>query len=100
LLDQSDYLTPFLDLALPDLTSLPASKVSISKMRSLLEVVLGNPASVCANDLYKDDLDVEFGNANLFDQMERINSVSGGDAAPHPVKQSSNVKGILILFNL
>jgi gamma-tubulin complex component 2 len=94
LLDQSDYLTPFLDLALPDLTSLAASKVSISKMRSLLEVVLGNPASVCANDLYKDDLDVEFGNANLFDQMERINSVSGGEAPPAQPKHSNNVKGM------
>jgi hypothetical protein len=37
----ADVLTSFLDLALPDLTNLAASKVAISKMRSLLEVVLG-----------------------------------------------------------
>jgi hypothetical protein len=68
-------------------------------MRSLLEVVLGNPASVCANDLYRDDLDVEFGNLNLFDQMERINSVSGGEAPPPPPKNSANVKGKLTIPN-
>lgn len=92
MLDQSDFLTPFLDLALPDLVSMSSSKISASKMRSLLEVVLGNPASVSASDIYKDDLDIEFGNANLFDQMERINSVRGGDIPTAPPTSSKVVK--------
>lgn len=83
-LDASDFLTHFLDLALPELSK-PTPKISLTKLQSLLEIVLRNPSSVSYSDLYKDDLKVELSTMTLIEQLLKINLVG----APSKKKRSS-----------
>lgn len=82
MLDQSDYLTHFLDVA-HDHLSKPASEVSLQKLNSLLELVVRTPSTVSSADPYKEDLVVELSNMSLFDQLTRINSMVGIDMKKH-----------------
>ncbi|KAI8895937.1 Spc98 family-domain-containing protein [Globomyces pollinis-pini] len=82
LLDQSDYLTHFLDLALVHLIK-PVSHISLPKVNSLLELVVRTPSTVSSNDIYKDSLSVEFAPISLFDQLSKINSMVGIDMKKH-----------------
>ncbi|TPX40652.1 hypothetical protein SeMB42_g05905 [Synchytrium endobioticum] len=74
LLDQSDFLIHFLDLALPEL-HLPTSESSIEKLRSLLELVIRNPASALAHHPYKEDMSVELSTSTIWDLLIKINLV-------------------------
>jgi Gamma tubulin complex component C-terminal len=82
LLDQSDYLTHFLDVALDHLIK-PASEVSLQKLNSLLELVVRTPSTVASADPYKEDLVVELSSLSLFEQLTRINSMVGIDMKKH-----------------
>ena len=82
LLDQSDYLTHFLDVALDHLSK-PASEVSLQKLNSLLELVVRTPSTVASSDPYKEDLEVELSPLSLFDQLTSINSMVGIDMKKH-----------------
>ncbi|KAL2913523.1 gamma tubulin complex Spc97/GCP2 subunit Alp4 [Polyrhizophydium stewartii] len=82
LLEQSDYLTHFLDLAVKDLMQ-PANLTPVEKVRSLLELVIRSPSSCCSSDNYKDDVTIELSSMSLFQQLLKINSVVGLDMRKH-----------------
>jgi gamma-tubulin complex component 2 len=83
LLSQADYLTHFLDLAIEDLKK-PVELVSLPKLKSLLELVIRSPSTVCSSDPYKDSFSIEICKMSLFDQLLRINSM---------VSSKSNIPG-------
>jgi gamma-tubulin complex component 2 len=78
----SDYLTHFLDIAATHLTK-PVSQISISKITSLLELVVRTPSTVSSSDPFKDDLYIEMSPLSLFDQLLKINSMVGIDMKKH-----------------
>ena len=82
LLEQSDYLTHFLDLAISDLMK-PASEVPLEKVRSLLELVIRSPSSCCSSDEFKADVTVELHPMTLFQQLLKISSMVGVDMKKH-----------------
>jgi gamma-tubulin complex component 2 len=79
-LDQSDFLTSFLDLAKAELKR-PASEIPQTRLQSLMDLVLRNPSSVAAYDLFKEDVKVSMSHLRLKDQLMRILNISGMDAA-------------------
>ncbi|ORY34102.1 Spc98 family-domain-containing protein [Naematelia encephala] len=76
-LDQSDFLTNFLDLSASELRK-PAKSASLVKLQSLLDVAVRNPSSSSSNDLYKDDLRVTMQSQGLYDWLLKIVSKTGG----------------------
>ncbi|WWC61778.1 uncharacterized protein I303_104363 [Kwoniella dejecticola CBS 10117] len=76
-LDQSDFLTNFLDLAGSELRK-PAKAASLVKLQSLLDLAVRNPASSSSNDPYKDDLKVVMQSQKLYDWLLKIVSKTGG----------------------
>ncbi|KAJ3261966.1 Gamma-tubulin complex component 2 [Boothiomyces macroporosus] len=82
LLDQSDYITHFLDLAYEHL-NLPAKEVSLTKITSLLELVVRTPSTTCSSDPNREDLSAELCPISLFDQLMKINSMVGIDMKKH-----------------
>ena len=93
LLDQSDFLTHFLDLALPELNR-PSRDNSIEKLRSLLELVIRNPSSVLANDPYKEDISVDLSTSSVWDLLIRINLVQGSSGESDIAKSTSAGDGL------
>ncbi|KAF8938309.1 hypothetical protein BGZ58_001171 [Dissophora ornata] len=75
-LDQSDYFTHFLDLASVELKR-PWREVSLTKLQSLMDLVLRNPSSVTVSDAFKEDLKVDMSHLGLVDQLLRIISIKG-----------------------
>jgi gamma-tubulin complex component 2 len=75
-LDQSDFLTNFLDLATSELRK-PAKAASLVKLQSLLDLAVRNPASSSSNDPYKDDLKVTMQSQGLYDWLMKIVSRTG-----------------------
>ena len=74
--DQSDFLTNFLDLAAGELRK-PAKAASLSKLQSLLDLAVRNPASSSSNDPYKDDLKVTMQSQGLYEWLMKIVSRTG-----------------------
>ncbi|GAA5803659.1 hypothetical protein HPULCUR_009142 [Helicostylum pulchrum] len=75
-LDQSDFLTSFLDLAKDELKQ-PASKIPQNRLQSLMDLVLRNPSSVAAYDPFKEDVKVGMSHFRLIDQLLCIINPSG-----------------------
>lgn len=75
-LNQSDFLTNFLDLAASELRK-PAKRASILKLQSLLDLAVRNPSSSSSNDPYKDDLKVVMQSQGLYDWLLKIVSKTG-----------------------
>ncbi|KAF9435799.1 hypothetical protein BGZ76_005507 [Entomortierella beljakovae] len=75
-LDQSDFFTHFLDLASAELKR-PWKEVSLTKLQSLMDLVLRNPSSVTVNDVFNEDLKVDMSHLGLVDQLLRIISIKG-----------------------
>ena len=75
-LDQSDFLTNFLDLAASELRK-PAKAASIQKLQSLLDLAVRNPASSSSYDPYKDDLKVTMASQGLYEWLMKIVSTTG-----------------------
>lgn len=75
-LDQSDFLTSFLDLAKDELKQ-PISKIPQNRLQSLMDLVLRNPSSVSAYDSFNEDVKVSMSHLRLIDQLLRIISLSG-----------------------
>ncbi|KAI8985169.1 gamma-tubulin complex component protein, partial [Pilobolus umbonatus] len=90
LLDQSDFLTSFLDLAKDELKR-PAIEISQTRLQSLMDLVLRNPSSVSAYDPFKEDVKVSMSNLKLIDQLLRINNVAGMDG----VMRDSRLEGMI-----
>ncbi|CAO3688904.1 unnamed protein product [Rhizopus stolonifer] len=79
-LDQSDFLTSFLDLAKDELKQ-PASEIPQTRLQSLMDLVLRNSSSVAAYDPFKEDVKVSMSHLKLVDQLLRIINVAGMEAA-------------------
>ncbi|WVN88320.1 uncharacterized protein L203_103525 [Cryptococcus depauperatus CBS 7841] len=75
-LNQSDFLTNFLDLASSELRK-PAKSASIVKLQSLLDLAVRNPSSSSSNDPYKDDLKVVMQSQGLYEWLLKIVSQTG-----------------------
>jgi gamma-tubulin complex component 2 len=75
-LDQSDFLTNFLDLAGMELRK-PAKSASIVKLQSLLDIAVRNPSSSSSNDPYKDELKVTMQSQGLYEWLMKIVSRTG-----------------------
>lgn len=75
--DQSDFLTNFLDLAASELRK-PSKSASMVKLQSLLDLAVRNPASSSSNDAYKDDLKVSIQSTGLYEWLLKIVSKTGG----------------------
>ncbi|KAF7725246.1 hypothetical protein EC973_000334 [Apophysomyces ossiformis] len=75
-LDQSDFLTSFLDLAKDELKQ-PAKEISLSRLQSLMDLVLRNPSSVAAYDPYKEGVRVVMSPLKLIDYLLKIISMEG-----------------------
>ena len=75
-LDQSDFLTNFLDLAASEMRK-PARAASLVKLQSLLDLAIRNPASSSSNDPYKDDLKVTMQSQGLYEWLLKIVSRTG-----------------------
>ncbi|KAG0044239.1 hypothetical protein BGZ83_010512 [Gryganskiella cystojenkinii] len=94
-LDQSDYFTHFLDLASVELKR-PMREVSLTKLQSLMDLVLRNPSSVTVNDAFKEDLKVDMSHLSLVDQLLRIISIGGigqGQGLPQGLSQGFPDRG-------
>lgn len=76
-LDQSDFLTNFLDLAGSELKR-SAKSASLVKLQSLLDLAVRNPSSSSSNDLYKDNLKITVQSQGLYEWLLRIVSRTGG----------------------
>ncbi|GAN09739.1 spc97 like protein [Mucor ambiguus] len=87
-LDQSDFLTSFLDLAKDELKQL-SSDISQTRLQSLMDLVLRNPSSVAAYDPFKEDVKVSMSHLRLIDQLLRIISVSGMESASSNTRLST-----------
>ncbi|KAI9800861.1 MAG: hypothetical protein M1825_003644 [Sarcosagium campestre] len=77
-LDRSDFFSYFLELGSTELKK-PAKHVNISKLQSLLDLVLRQPGSVAAQDPFKEDVKVQMNEVGLTKWLMRIVSVSGLD---------------------
>lgn len=94
-LDQSDFLTSFLDLAKDELKHL-SSDISQTRLQSLMDLVLRNPSSVAAYDPFKEDVKVSMSHLRLIDQLLRIISVSGMESAStNPRVSTLNAAGLM-----
>ncbi|KAI9022773.1 Spc98 family-domain-containing protein [Phycomyces nitens] len=80
-LDQSDFLTSFLDLARDELKQ-PAKDISLTRLQSLMDLVLRNPSSVAAYDPFKEDVKISMSSHRLIDQLLRVINVAGMDSLP------------------
>jgi gamma-tubulin complex component 2 len=78
-LDQSDFLTSFLDLAKDELKQ-PAQDIPLARLQSLMDIVLRNSSSVAAYDPFKEDVVVSLSPLKLIDQLLRIINVAGFEA--------------------
>ncbi|KAJ3230258.1 hypothetical protein HDU78_008509 [Chytriomyces hyalinus] len=78
LLDASDFLTHFLDLADTELSK-PVGKVSVDRLTSMLELVLSNPSSASSLDVYKEHITVEMSSYSLVEQLLKVTSLVGVD---------------------
>ncbi|KFH71890.1 hypothetical protein MVEG_02184 [Podila verticillata NRRL 6337] len=90
-LDQSDYFTHFLDLASVELKQ-PSREVSLTKLQSLMDLVLRNPSSVTVSDIFKEDLKVDMSHLSLVDQLLRIIHVGGLTQGERVDSRASNPK--------
>ncbi|KAJ3162107.1 Gamma-tubulin complex component 2 [Geranomyces michiganensis] len=68
LLDQSDFLVHFLDVANEHLLK-PAQDVGVEQVKSLLELVLRDPAASPGTNKYKDDIEAELSTSPLVPRL-------------------------------
>ncbi|KAI9314839.1 gamma-tubulin complex component protein [Dichotomocladium elegans] len=87
-LDQSDFLTSFLDLARDELKR-PSREISLVRLQSLMDLVLRNSSSVAAYDPFKEDLKVAMSPLKLVDELLRIINVAGLDSLPQRSSQDA-----------
>ncbi|CAO3622233.1 unnamed protein product [Cunninghamella blakesleeana] len=83
-LDQADFLTSFLDLAKDELKK-TAQEIPLTRLQSLLDIVLRNSSSVAAYDPFKEEVVVAMSPLKLIDQLLRIINVSGMETSQLPL---------------
>ena len=77
-LDRSDFFTYFLDLSASELKK-PSKGVNVSKLQSLLDLVLRQPGTVAAQDPFKEDVKVQMNDVGLTKFLMSVVSVRGID---------------------
>ena len=77
-LDRSDFFSYFLELGASELKK-PATTVNIGKLQSLLDIIVRQPGSVAAEDLYKEDIKVKIHKTGLTNWLMKIVNVTGMD---------------------
>lgn len=77
-LDRSDFFTYFLDLSASELRK-PAKAVNVSKLQSLLDLVLRQPGTVAAQDAFKEDVKVQMNEVGLTKFLMGVVNVRGID---------------------
>ncbi|KAL8841844.1 MAG: hypothetical protein Q9176_003031 [Flavoplaca citrina] len=77
-LDHSDFFTYFLDLSASELRK-PFRNVNVSKLQSLLDLVLRQPGSIAAQDPYKEDVKVQMNDVALTKFLMGVVNVRGID---------------------
>ncbi|KAJ3225099.1 hypothetical protein HK099_007386 [Clydaea vesicula] len=97
LFEQSDYLNHFFDLSLDELTR-TKSEIQTEKIKSLLELVLRNPACSVSqldeDNSFKDNITCEFSGISLFEQLEKIIAVKGGKPIEEHNPKSAKISSI------
>ncbi|KAL8931445.1 MAG: hypothetical protein Q9211_006957, partial [Gyalolechia sp. 1 TL-2023] len=77
-LDHSDFFTYFLDLSASELKK-PFRQVNVSKLQSLLDLVLRQPGSIAAQDPLKEDVKVQMNDVGLTKFLMGVVNVRGID---------------------
>ena len=77
-LDHSDFFTYFLDLSASELKK-PFRHVNVSKLQSLLDLVLRQPGSIAAQDPYKEDVKIQMNDVGLTNFLMGVVNVRGID---------------------
>ncbi|KAL9003124.1 MAG: hypothetical protein Q9188_003988 [Gyalolechia gomerana] len=77
-LDHSDFFTYFLDLSASELKK-PFRQVKVSKLQSLLDLVLRQPGSIAAQDPFKEDVKVQMNDVGLTKFLMGVVNVRGID---------------------
>ena len=77
-LDRSDFFTYFLDLSASELKK-PYRDVNVSKLQSLLDLVLRQPGSIAAQDPFKEDVKVQMNDVALTKFLMGVVNVRGID---------------------
>lgn len=77
-LDHSDFFTYFLDLSASELKK-PSRQVNVSKLQSLLDLVLRQPGSIAAQDPFKEDVRVQMNDVGLTKFLMGVVNVRGID---------------------
>ena len=77
-LDRSDFFTYFLDLSASELKK-PSRSVNLSKLQSLLDLVLRQPGTIAAQDLFKEDVKVQMNDVGLTKFLMGVVNVRGID---------------------
>ncbi|KAL8769752.1 MAG: hypothetical protein Q9209_004368 [Squamulea sp. 1 TL-2023] len=77
-LDHSDFFTYFLDLSASELKK-PFRHVNVSKLQSLLDLVLRQPGSIAAQDPFKEDVKVQMNDVGLTKFLMGVVNVRGID---------------------
>ena len=90
-LDRSDFLTYFLDLSASELKK-PWRVVNVSKLQSLLDLVLRQPGTIAAQDPFKEDIKVHMNNVGLTQLVMRVVNVKGFDEATAAQEQEAAEK--------
>ncbi|KAI4207879.1 MAG: hypothetical protein LQ348_000429 [Seirophora lacunosa] len=75
-LDHSDFFTYFLDLSASELKK-PFRHVNVSKLQSLLDLVLRQPGSIAAQDPFKEDVKVHMNDVGLIKFLMGVVNVRG-----------------------
>lgn len=75
-IDHGDSFSHFLDVAKHELNK-KKKHASSTKLQSLLDLALRNPASASSSDPYKEDLKVSMGNSTLTEWLVKVVNVSG-----------------------
>lgn len=75
-LDHSDFFTYFLDLSASELKK-PFRHVNVSKLQSLLDLVLRQPGSIAAQDPFKEDVKVQMNHVGLTKFLMGVVNVRG-----------------------
>ena len=91
LLDKSDYLTHFLDLAADSLGA-PVEHVVVSEVDSLLDLAIRTSSNSYIADRYRNALSVQFSSISLYEQLNQINSTVGIDMKKHLQNLQNGVK--------
>ncbi|CAJ0832521.1 5750_t:CDS:2, partial [Entrophospora sp. SA101] len=76
----------------------PSTQVSLTKLQSLLDLVIHNPSSAAYTDPFKEDLKVDMSSVGLVDQLLRIINIAGTiETIPTTSKASNRISETFIV---